>query len=125
MSKIISLLAYKSRRNRPIGHPPLRRGPRGKALLDVNQVWVESRTNTLWVIVSLKDDELQDGTHTHRVWLRPYDASERFRNKRKRELIEPLLRILMRVWEDAVQIDPALKEKLNNIETGPTPPEAA
>ncbi len=122
MGKIISLQRFKEERwARPVGHPPLRRGPRGKALLDRNQVWVEECTDKFWVIMDYKDG-LQCGTYTHRIWLRPYDARERFQERRSRELAELTLRATMRVWEDALASNPLLAEKLGGTEP---PPEAA
>jgi len=121
VAKIILFQRYKDeQRVRPVGHPLLKRGPRGKALLDRNQVWVEGHTNKLWVVMNYEDG-LQYGTYTHRVWLRPYDARERRGEKRSRELSELTLRSIMRVWEDAFDSDPSLVEKLRSAKI---PPEA-
>ena len=82
---------------RPRGHPPLVRGPRGKALLAVNQVWVRHSDSMLWVIREIK----KGGAHPaypNRVVVAPY-----YRSQYLHELAEATLRLTMSIWEDEIR----------------------
>lgn len=81
---------------RPKGHPQLRRGPRGKAILDVGQVWVEIPTDMLWVVRSFWKGSAHP-SYPHYVELTPY-----YRGRYQYILSEASLRKNMQVWEDAI-----------------------
>lgn len=93
---------------RPRGHPPLARGPRGKALLAVNQVWVQHPDYTLWVIRDIKKDGTSHPSYPHRVVLAAY-----YRGRYLRELSEATLRQSMSVWEDEIESRKELILKLH------------
>ncbi len=77
---------------RPLGHPPVTHGPRGKVLLAENQVWVEIHNQRLWVV-----DEIWVARNT----FYPHDVSLlAFRGSEVRKLAETGLRATMRVWDE-------------------------
>jgi hypothetical protein len=100
----------------PHGHPPLKRGPRGKVLLAKRQVWVMLHNDELWTVFHIEDSR-HSGTFPHHVWLRRY----RSRGICFIELAEQSLRAGMRVWEDAVEFKKELMVKVKHAsETDPT-----
>ena len=84
----------------PIGHPEIRRGPRGGVILDVGQVWVAiTPEEELWVIVSMELTE-RKGTYTHTVVIAPFSARD---PKFHRKISEQTFRSTMHVWDDYIK----------------------
>ncbi len=92
---------------KPKGHPPLERGPRGKVLLAVNQVWVELHTGMLWVVRSIEKTR-KHPSYPHDVGFTPYHKGHY-----QRILAEMTFRQTMQVWEDAIQFRIDLGVKVN------------
>lgn len=83
----------------PRGHPPVSRGPRGKVLLAINQVWVESYSDMLWVVRGFKRiRNRRYQSYQYDVELAPY-----YRGRQKKIIAESTFRGRMKVWEDAIQ----------------------
>lgn len=101
----------KLRGRRPLGHPEVKRGPRGRVLLAPKQVWVEG-TGTLWVLESLRP--VRDGFYPYNVTLVRYDGAPG-----ARILAEHTFRSYMEVWEDAVQSRKHLASKLKDGDPHP------
>lgn len=84
----------------PVGHPEIRRGPRGGVILDVGQVWVAiTSEEELWVIIST-ELTARRGTYKHNVVLAPFSARD---PKFHRKLSEQTFRYTMRVWDDYIE----------------------
>lgn len=89
---------------RPTGHPPVKRGPRGKALLEIGQVWVELHTMMLWEVCSFEIARAHP-CYPHDVEIRHYRGTWR------EWPAEMTLRHKMRVWEEAEEFNCDLREK--------------
>lgn len=89
---------------KPQGHPALRRGPAGKALVALKQVWVEGHSQELWRIIGLK--RARDTIYPHDVMVR------RYRGKEVRIFAETTLRLNMQVWDDW---GPAMEELMDKL----------
>lgn len=98
----------KLRGRRPLGHPEVKYGPRGRVLLAPQQVWVEGHTGVLWIIESLR--HMREGFYPFNVTLVRYDGT----SKGARILSEHTMRSYMEVWEDAVQSRKRIAEKLKD-----------
>jgi hypothetical protein len=90
---------------RPLGHPDLKRGPRGKVLLDENQVWVELHNQRLWVVA--EKWKVRDTFYPHNLFLLSYRGSE------VRVLAESGLRATMRVWDEWAEFSRECMEKFD------------
>lgn len=80
--------------SRPVKHPTLQFGPRGKVLLDTDQVWVDSMS-VLWVIRSLEIKNRGKRNERTRVYVGPYLAEPHVLHS----FAESTFRKLMRVWD--------------------------
>ena len=90
---------------RPDDHPQITHGPGGRVVLKVHQVWVVLSTGLLWVIVALQERKYS-GIYPHHIWVLPYKSREL---KYQHDLSEQLLRVRMKVWDEAAELDCSLQ----------------
>jgi hypothetical protein len=87
---------------KPWGHPVVKRGKRGAAILTKGQVWVERGYDHCWQIANLLGPR-----GSMLVELRPYRCRESTRT-----LTEQTFRSIMEIWEDSLERKRALMGKL-------------
>lgn len=97
--------------HRPTGHPTLKRGPRGKVLLELGQVWVEPHNDELWVIDEIK--KVRDAFYPHDVLLIRYQGCV------VRKIAESSLRSGFQVWDDAIASRKVIMAKLARAGASP------
>lgn len=83
---------------RPLGHPEIEYGPRGKVLLAEKQIWVEDDTS-LWVIRSIEYKNKGRKNERVRVYLGRYQHGPYV----CLVLSESRLRHIMKIWEQAFE----------------------
>ncbi|MDE2071401.1 MAG: hypothetical protein KGI70_01545 [Patescibacteria group bacterium] len=89
---------------RPKGHPKVKRGKRGKVILQVGQVWVEGHTQRLWVLTDMA--VARKSFYKHDVIMSAYKSSG------FQIFSEATLRMTMTIWDDWGAEQKALMKKL-------------